>query len=73
MIKRINGRFFTVNSLYLKGGEILTDCLICFADNFVIVAHDATDIKATWYNTDQVQKMEGVETESERGGQVWKM
>ena len=73
MIKRINGRFFTVNSLYLKGGEILTDCLICIADNFVIVAHDATDVKTTWYNTDQVQKIEGVETESERGGQVWKM
>lgn len=71
MIKRINGRFFTVNSLYLKGGEILTDCLICFADNFVIVAHDATDVKTTWYNTDQVQRMEGVETERESRQSLW--
>ncbi len=73
MIKRINGRFFTVKALYLKGGDVIENCLVCFADSFVIVAKDATDVKTTWYNTAQVQKMEGVETERESRQNLWTM
>lgn len=63
MVKTIvPSRFFNIKSIYIKGNnEPLCNKLICFTDNFVIVSDGVRDDSPTWYNRDQIEKMEGVE------------
>lgn len=48
--------------IYLKGNDTpLTDKVIFLTDHFLIVGEDKNDHAPTWYNIDQVTKIEGVE------------
>lgn len=50
-------------AIYLKGNnnKPLRDRCVYIAGNFLIVGQDENDTAPTWYNIDQVIKLEGVE------------
>lgn len=49
------------DAIYLKGKDKpLRDRLIFLIGSFVVVAKDEEDTAPTWYNVDQVTRMEGV-------------
>lgn len=50
-------------AIYIKGNnnKPLRDRLIYIARSFLIVGQDDNDTAPTWYNVDQVIKLEGVE------------
>ena len=49
-------------AIYLKGNsKPLRDRIIFIAGNFLVVAKDEEDTAPTWYNVDQVNRLEGVE------------
>ena len=51
-----------MKAIHLKGNrQTITDSIIMFADSFLIVAQDENDVSPTWYNIDQISKLEGVE------------
>ena len=51
-----------VKAIYLKGNtEPLQDKLVWIAYNFLVVAQDENDTAPTWYNVDNVDRLEGVE------------
>ena len=51
-------------AIYLKGNnKPLRDRTIYIAGNYLIVAKDAEDTAPTWYNVDQVNRLEGVTQE----------
>ena len=51
---------FCVDAIYLKDGSKIGTSVISFMGGFVIVAKDNDDVSPTWYNVDQVERMEGV-------------
>lgn len=62
-MQRINAnRIMHVAAIYLKGNsKPLQDRYILITERFIIVAKDTEDAAPTWYNVDQVNKLEGVE------------
>ena len=51
-----------VKAIYLKGNtEPLQDKLVWIAYNFLVVAQGENDTAPTWYNVDNVDRLEGVE------------
>lgn len=62
-MERINiNRTLRVKAIYFKGNtEPLKNRLVWVAANFLVVAKDENDTAPTWFNTDQVKRMEGVE------------
>ena len=63
MVKRLDiNKPLKVKGIYIKGNSKPLHDRICFiAGNFLIVAKDENDTAPTWYNVDQVNKLEGVE------------
>jgi hypothetical protein len=63
-MQRINiNKPLKCKAIYLKGNnnKPLRDRHIYIAGNFLIVGQDENDTAPTWYNVDQVVKLEGVE------------
>ena len=49
-------------AIYIKGQrKPLTDRIIFVAGSFIIVANDTEDAAPTWYNTDIIERLEGVQ------------
>ena len=63
MQQRINvNKPLRVKAIYFKGNtEPLEDKVIWIASNFLVVAHDESDAAPTWFNVDNVDRLEGVE------------
>ena len=63
-MQRINiNKPLKCKAIYLKGNnnKPLRDRCVYIAGNFLIVGQDENDTAPTWYNVDQVNKLEGVE------------
>jgi hypothetical protein len=53
---------YKAKAIHLKGSsKPLRDRIVFIAGNFLVVAQDMNDTAPTWYNVDQVVKLEGVE------------
>ena len=51
-----------VKNIYFKGkGQPIHNCIVWVAANFLVVAKDENDTAPTWYNVDNVDRLEGVE------------
>ena len=63
MVKRLElNKPLKVKAIYIKGNsKPLRDRCVYIAGNFLVVAKDEEDTAPTWYNVDQVNKLEGVE------------
>ena len=64
-MERLNlSRPLKAKAIYIKGNsKPLRDRTVFIAGNFLIVAKDAEDTAPTWYNVDQVNRLEGVTQE----------
>lgn len=49
-------------SVCLKDGSKLNDCLVYILDFFVIVAIEGQEDAPTWYNADLIERLEGVQS-----------
>ena len=63
MVNRIDiNKPLKIKSIYLKGSsKPMHDRIAFIAGNFLIVAKNESDTAPTWYNVDQVTRLEGVE------------
>ena len=53
---------YKAKAIRLKGSsKPLRDRIVFIAGNFLVVAQDMNDTAPTWYNVDQVNRLEGVE------------
>ena len=53
---------YKAKAIHLKGSsKALRDRIVFIAGNFLVVAQDMNDTAPTWYNVDQVNRLEGVE------------
>ena len=51
-----------VAAVFLKDNpQPLHNCFVYICDSFLIVAQDENDTSHTWYNIDNVERLEGVE------------
>ena len=62
-MKRLNiNKPLKAAAVYIKGSsKPLRNRIIWIAANFLVVAQDENDTAPTWYNVDQVSRMDGVE------------
>lgn len=57
---------YKAKAIHLKGNsKPLRDRIVFIAGNFLVVAQDMNDTAPTWYNVDQVNRLEGVEVIAE--------
>lgn len=62
MEKLITNKPLLAKAIYFKNGyQTIHNCLVWIAGNFVVIARDESDNAPTWYNTNIIERMEGVE------------
>ena len=63
-MQRLNiNKLLKCKYIYLKGNNYnpLRDRYLYIADNFLIVGKNENDTAPTWFNVDQIARLEGVE------------
>lgn len=77
MQQRINvNKPVKIKAIFLKGSnKPLRDRIAWIAVNFLVVAQDENDQAPTWYNVDQISRLEGVEIipEQPKKMQLWSL